>query len=70
MVNWTEAQYHEYLARLRSGEVPEEDDKPDEGPESVLQGKIMQWAKQHAYPCQCFRRSRKAKKFLVPGLPD
>lgn len=44
--------------------------KPDEGPESRLQGKIMKYAKDHGFPCQCFRRSIKAKKFLVPGWPD
>ena len=42
----------------------------DEGKESDLSGKIQKWAKDHGYPCQCFRQSVKAKGFLVPGWPD
>jgi len=48
----------------------EEDHEADSGPESKLQGKIMQWCKEHGFPCQCFRMSRKARGFLVPGWPD
>lgn len=47
-----------------------EEDIPDPGPESVLQGKIMQYCKESGFPCQCFRKSQKARKFLVPGWPD
>ena len=42
---------------------------PDER-ESVLQGKITQWAKVHGYPCLSFRQSKKAQGFLLPGYPD
>ena len=42
---------------------------PDER-ESVLQGKITQWAKDHGYPCLSFRQSKKAHGFLLPGYPD
>ena len=42
----------------------------DKGPESELAGKIQRWAKEHGYPCQCFRQSTKARGFLVPGWPD
>ena len=45
------------------------DEEPDEK-ESVLAGKIMKWAKDNAYPVQCFRQSVKARGFMVPGWPD
>jgi hypothetical protein len=47
-----------------------EEDVPDEGPESILQGKIMKYCKESGFPCLCFRQSKKAKDFLVPGWPD
>ena len=46
------------------------DDKPDDGPESVLQSKIVKWCKDASYPCLSFRQSKKAKAFLLPGWPD
>ena len=39
-------------------------------PESTLQKNIVRWAKRKGYPCQCFRQSRKARGFLVPGWFD
>ena len=46
------------------------DDVADDGEESILQGKIIDWADRHGYPVLCFRQSKKAKGFLVPGWPD
>lgn len=42
----------------------------DEGPESGLQGKIQKYCKDHGFPCQCNRKSRKAKGFLTKGWFD
>ena len=72
MTHWTEKQYREYMTRqkmLKEFLYPEEE-KADPGKEAKLQGKIMQWAREWGRPCQCFRQSRKAKGFLVPGWPD
>lgn len=66
--NWTEGQYLEYLARLQR-EV-EQDHEADPGPESALQGKIMQWAKRRGYPIQANRQTKNAKGLLTPGWPD
>jgi len=38
--------------------------------EAELMGRVMLYCKQEGFPCQCFRASRKAKGFLVPGWPD
>ena len=46
------------------------EDKADPEPESILMGKIMKYCKNEGFPCQCFRPSRKAIGFLVPGWPD
>lgn len=72
MTRWTEDEYRDYM--LRQSKLAEQWD-PDKIPqeeesESKLAGKIMKWSKEHGYPCQCFRRSIKAKAFLVPGWPD
>ncbi|RLB94063.1 MAG: hypothetical protein DRH26_02235 [Deltaproteobacteria bacterium] len=74
MVHLTEAEGNALLiqqankinppAVLDTGEVA------DEGPESLLQGKIVKYCQEHGLPCQCFRQSRKARGFLVPGWPD
>lgn len=73
MTRWTEEQLQENEAFRRSWQ-PEssfsEEDIPDQGPESILAGKIVKHCKEHGWPCQCFRQSKKAKGFLVPGLPD
>lgn len=39
-------------------------------PESVLQGKITAWAKDHGYPIQSNRQTRNARGLLTPGWPD
>ena len=54
----------------KSSAPPESTETPDKGKESVLAGKIVKHCKEHGYPCQCFRQSKKARGFLVPGLPD
>ena len=47
-----------------------QEDKADSGPESILSGKVVKYCDEHGFTCQCFRKSRKAIAFLVPGLPD
>ena len=47
-----------------------DDETSDQGPESVLQSKIVKWCKDAGYPCLSFRQSKKAKGFLLPGYPD
>lgn len=69
----TEAEYLEMKIRCdrKLGRLPpEEDHQADPGPEDILAGKIMKWCHDRGYPCQCFRKSIKAKGFLVPGWPD
>jgi len=70
----SEEDYQQFL-RLRDLEsrqaLPDsDDDTPDDGPESVLAGKIGTWARDNGYPILAFRQSRKAKGFLVAGWPD
>ena len=67
-MRWTPDQYAAYLAK--AGTPKDSKDTPDPGPESVLQGKILKWAKDHGYPCLSFRQSKKAQGFIVPGWPD
>ncbi len=72
-MRWTEQQYQEHMAKARPswlGVCGEDTTAADPGPESVLSGKIVRWAKERGYPCQCFRQSRKARGFLAPGWPD
>lgn len=69
-----------YLQRARTGFRPYSDaetigtDKPglpaSDEPESVLQGKIVRWAKEHGYPIQSNRQTRNARGLLTPGWPD
>ena len=49
---------------------PDAPEKADQGPESVLQGKINKWCNEHGFPKHSFRRSKKAKGFIDPGMPD
>ncbi len=71
MTRWTQDQYDAWVAK-QALLPPYKDPKeiPDKGPESRLAGKIKKFCDDHGYPCQCFRQSKKAKGFLVPGLPD
>lgn len=73
-----ESDLQAYLNRARawrrypgesSAGTPPEPPASDEV-ESVLQGKIVRWAKEYGYPCQCFRQSKRVKGILVPGWPD
>ena len=76
MTKMSEAEYQALLAKMARHKkthyaVPVDTwDEPDPGPESVLQGKIMKYCKESGFPCLCFRQSKKAKGFLVPGWPD
>ena len=70
MTRWTKEHLQEYMMQFQKDPLNPTEDIPDQGRESVLSGKIVKYCKEHGYPCQCFRQSRKAKGFLVPGLPD
>jgi len=66
----SEAELIALRANMERKSRPAEEDTPDPGPESVLQSKIMKYCKDNGFPCLCFRPSKKAKGFLVPGWPD
>lgn len=71
----TEDEFRQMKARVDKTlgrELPElaNGGESDTGPESRLQGKIMSYCKENGFPCQCFRKSKKARGFLVPGWPD
>lgn len=70
MTHWTEQEYYEYMARRERLTISKREEEPDPGPESDLQGKIMKWATDNGYPCLCFKQSKQARGFLVPGWPD
>jgi len=55
MTRWTEEQLKAYN---------------QDAPESSLQKKINQWARDNGYPYLSFRQSLKARGFLLPGWPD
>ena len=61
----TEEEYR--LLKIRGDTTP---GLADPEPESALMSKIMKFCKLEGYPAQCFRSSRKAVGFLVPGWPD
>lgn len=61
---------HWQIQREKQSQPKDKNEDADKGPESRLAGKIMKWAKDHGYPCQCFRQSQKAKGFLTKGFPD
>ena len=67
-MRWTQDQLNEFMAKFHR--PIDEQDKPDPGKESKLQGKIMSHCKEWGWVCQCFRQSKKARGFLIPGLPD
>ncbi len=72
-MNISEEEFAQLEAQSKRGRgvLPKEDEHPpDPGPEEVLAGKIMKWAKERGFPCQCFRKSIKARGFLVPGWAD
>ena len=73
MVNRTEEWLLEYEAKQaarQAAPIHSDQTPPDLGPESMLQSKIQVWAKDKGVPCLCFRQSKKAAGFLVPGWPD
>jgi len=67
-MRWTKDDMLAYMAKRER--FVQGADVPDEGRESKLQGRIMDHCRREGWPCQCFRQSKKAKGFLVPGLPD
>ena len=76
-MRWSENQAKQYMAEYMLSKAPKSppgstlpEDKADIGPESKLQAKIVNYCNEHAFPCQCFRQSKKARGFLVPGWPD
>lgn len=70
-MKWSQQQMDDYLAKrhlLKHDAV--ETDLADDGPEFILQRKIVAWAKQKGYPYLSFPKSPKARGFLPPGWPD
>lgn len=67
-MRWTQAELDEYRAKFHR--PVNEWDEPDQGKESVLQGKIEAWCREHGYPCQSNRQTSKARGLLTPGWPD
>lgn len=66
-MNWSEAQLAEYQARHRQRPAPLDDDEvPDEGLESKLQAKCLEYCKDHGFPV-FHDRSRKKN---TAGWPD
>jgi hypothetical protein len=49
---------------------PDDDHEADEGLESELQKKIVQWCRDNGYPAQSFPDSQKAITLLHPGWSD
>ncbi|MFH1083384.1 MAG: hypothetical protein V1751_08340, partial [Pseudomonadota bacterium] len=73
MTRWTQEHLEAYMAKYgKAPEVPHEQggEVADEGPESVLQGKIVKWAKDWGRPCLSFPRTPSVRRFLPPGWPD
>ena len=60
----------ERVKRLKGADKNSDEESADPGLESELMGKVIAYCKQEGFPCQCFRPSRKAVNFLVPGWPD
>lgn len=79
-MRWTEDQLTDYLNRARlerrcnpaplSGTHDAGPPASTDERESVLQGKIVRWAKEHGYPCQSNRQTKHAQGLLTPGWPD
>jgi len=71
---WTKEQLAEYMAEFNAKMAPQStisnSEVADQGPESKLARKIVKYCDEHGFVCQCFRQSKKAKGFLMPGLPD
>lgn len=68
-MRWTEDQLQDHLAQFETHKTQDNHDA-DDGPEKILQRKIVKWAENHGYPCLSFSQSKKAKGFLRPGWPD
>ena len=74
-MGYTIGAYNNYMADYQAKMAawrgkPPDDEVPDDGPESRLQGKIVKYCKDHGYPVLSFRQSKKAVGFLTPGWPD
>ena len=68
MTHMTEVDYETYMANYRFKNIinHKSDNKPDDGPESRLQSKIMRYCREHGFP-YFHDRSRKKNQ---PGWPD
>lgn len=67
-MRFTQAEYDAYIQR--GFHLPPKDNEADDGPEKVLQRKIVTWAKDWGHPCLSFRQSKNAIGFITPGWPD
>ena len=68
MTHWSENQYQEYMSKLKSTRQSslETKDIPDQGPESKLQARVLNWCSEHGYPVFHDRSRRKN----IRGWPD
>jgi hypothetical protein len=71
-MRWTPEELADYMNKHNAPAwvVPKWAMPDDEGKESVLAGKIQQWARDKGYPCQSNRQTKRAKGLLTPGWPD
>jgi len=72
MTRWNKTEYEAYMEKYNRDIKPFHPDtmEADEGKESILQGKIVNWARSKGYPCLSFRQTSRAKGVLLPGWPD
>lgn len=68
---WTPEMLTEYTLKRNSpiGQVPD-GDPPDEGKESILQGKIERWCKEWGRPFLSFHQTKHIRHVLPAGWPD
>jgi len=71
MNNWSELEYEKFQARKQDW-GDNTGVEADPGLESVLQGKIVDWAKERGYPCLSFWKSKRLKRLpgYRAGWPD
>ena len=75
MTRMTQQEVDEYMSKLMTSgtvaiKILGRDELYDEGPESKLQSKIVQWAKDWGHPILSFRQSKQVKGIIPPGWPD
>lgn len=71
MNNWSELDLQKWKEKSkRELETGYPNPIPDEGSESIIQQKIVDWAKKRGYPCLSLKPNRKFRGEFTPGWPD